>query len=136
MSDKKRKSLYWVFKVAGVVISCLFPIWAICEKFPVWTVSHGKSHSIGAGGILILVVLIVVFRKTVFNFIKDRLKLHHAPPLAIWLVMLITSYVLMYISKFLYDMTIVFWMGFIGCAVGTLLTFIAENRFGKEKKDE
>jgi hypothetical protein len=88
------------------------------------------------GGILILFVLLIIFRKSVFNFMRDRLKLRHAPPLAVWLVMLIIAYSLLYISKVIYDMTIVFWMGFIGCAIGTLLTFIAENRFGKEKESE
>lgn len=133
MSEKKRKSLYWLFKIAGIFISCMLPIWAICEKFPVWTEVHGKSHSIGAGGILIFIVLIVIFRKTIFDFIRDRFNLKHAPPLVIWPTLLAASYTLIYISKFLYDMTTVFWMGFIGCAIGTLLTFIAENRFGKDR---
>ena len=138
MSDKKRNALYWIFKSAGVFVSCLFPIWAILEKFPLWKENHGAGRSIGAGGILILIVLIIVFRKAVFGFFAERLKLRHAPPLAIWLIMLLTSYILMYISKFLYDMNSVFWMGLVGCAIGTLLTFIAEHRFGlgKEKKDE
>jgi hypothetical protein len=136
MSERKRKSLYWLFKFLGVAVSCAFPIWAICEKYPIWKIDYGTSHSIGAGGILIFVVLLVIFRKTIFDFFRDRLKLRHAPPLAVWIVMLITSYVLMYISKFLYDMTTIFWMGFIGCAIGTLLTFIAENRYGKVRDTE
>lgn len=135
MTEKKRKRLYWIFKISAVVISCLLPIWAICERFPIWTVTHGTGRSLGAGGILILIVLLVIFRKAVFNFMADRLKLKHAPPLVIWLVMLITSYALVYIGKFLYDMTSVFWMGLIGCAIGTLLTFIAENRFGRKETD-
>lgn len=135
MTEKKRKRLYWIFKISAVVISCLLPIWAICERFPIWTVTHGTGRSLGAGGILILIVLLVIFRKAVFNFMIDRLKLKHAPPLVIWLVMLITSYALVYIGKFLYDMTSVFWMGLIGCAIGTLLTFIAENRFGRKETD-
>jgi hypothetical protein len=35
----------------------------------------------------------------------------------------------------LYDITNVFWMGFIGCGIGTLLTFIAENCVRKEKNE-
>ena len=137
MSEKKRKTLYWVFKLTGIFISCLLPIWAICERYPLWTVSHGVSHSIGAGTILALFVVAVVFRRTIFDFIRERLNLRHAPPMLIWLVLLIISYVLMYIAKFLYDMTMIFWMGLIGCGIGTLLTFIGEHRFGKEReKDE
>lgn len=134
MTEKKRKTLYWVFKIIGIVVSCLLPIWAICEKFPLWTVEYGTNKTVGAGGILILIVMLVIFRKTVFNFISDRLKLKHAPPLVVWLVMLVIAYVLTYINNFIQDLTTVFWMGLIGCAIGTVLTFIAENSYGK--KDE
>lgn len=136
MSNKKRKLFYWLFKLLSVIISCALPIWAICEKYSIWTLTHGTTRSVGAGGILILIVLLVVFRKTVVNFITEKLKLTHAPPLVIWIAMLITSYILVYISNFMRDLTTVFWMGLIGCAIGTVLTFIAESRFGKEKKDE
>ena len=136
MTDKKRKACYWLLKILSVIISCGLPIWAICEKFPVWTLSYGQYRSIGVGGILILIVLLIIFRKTVFNFIKEKLKITHAPPLAVWLVMLILSYVLVYIGNFLRDMSIVFWMGFIGCAIGTVLTFIAESKFSKNKETE
>lgn len=134
MSDKKRKVFYWLFKIMSVIVSCAFPIWAICERFPVWTETHGKSNSVGAGGILILIVLLVIFRKSVFGFMRDRMKLKHAPPIVVWFVLIIISYVLMYISKVLYDITTICWMGLIGCAIGTLLTFIAENRFRKESE--
>jgi hypothetical protein len=134
MTEKKRKTLYWVFKIIGIVVSCLLPIWAICEKFPLWKVEYGTDRTVGAGGILILIVMLVIFRKTVFNFISDRLKLKHAPPLVVWLVMLVIAYVLTYINNFIQDLTTVFWMGLIGCAIGTVLTFIAENSYGK--KDE
>jgi hypothetical protein len=134
MTEKKRKTLYWVFKIIGIVVSCLLPIWAICEKFPLWTVEYGANKTVGAGGILVLIVMLVIFRKTVFNFMSDRLKLKHAPPLVVWLVMLVIAYVLTYINNFIQDLTTVFWMGLIGCAIGTVLTFIAENSYGK--KDE
>ena len=137
MSEKRRNILYWALKASSIIISCLLPIWAICEKFPIWTAAHGASHTVGAGGILILIVLLVIFRKTVFNFMRDRMKLNHAPPLVIWLVMIIIAYVLIYINKFIQDLTTVFWMGLIGCAIGTLITFIAENKYGKkEEKNE
>lgn len=136
MTETKRKAFYWLFKVLGVVVACALPIWAICERFPIWSLSHGVSRSIGVGGILILIVLLIIFRKTVFNFLVEKLNIKHAPPLAIWFVMLVISYVMVYIGNFMRDLTIVFWMGFIGCAAGTLLTFIAENRFGKESESE
>lgn len=132
MSDKKSKAIYWLLRSVGVIVSCAFPIWAICDHFPIWTEQYGTGQSLGAGGILILIVLLVVFRSTVFSIIKERLKLQHTPPIVAWIVMIVISYTLMYINKVLYDMTIIFWMGLIGCAIGTLLSFIAESRFRKD----
>lgn len=134
MTERKRKTLYWLFKVASIVVSCALPIWAICEKFPLWADVHGTDRTIGIGIILIAFVLLVVFRKTVFDFIRDHFDLKHAPPLAIWLVMLIISYILVYIGEVMRDMTTVFWMGFIGCGVGTILTYISERFATKDVK--
>lgn len=131
--ERKNKIFYRLFKIGGVVISCLIPIWAIFEKFPIWKETHGKERSFGVGAILILIVLIIIFRKAVFKFLSDRLKLDHAPPLAVWLVLLVISYVLIFIGNFLRDLTTVLWMGMLGCALGTLLTFVAENYFGKKE---
>lgn len=136
MTEKKRKSLYWLFKVSSVLISCALPVWAICAKFPIWTEQSGAGRSAGAGLILIGVVIIIVFRKTVFDFIKDKLNIKHAPPLVIWLVLIVISYTFVYIADAVRDMNTVFWMGFIGCAIGTLLTYIAESCFGKKDDDE
>ena len=132
MTEQKRKRLYWFFKVLGVIVSCAFPIAAILEKFPIWTEKHGSEYSVGAGGILILIVILIIFRKSVFDFVKERLKLKHAPPIVIWLVMIVVAYTLLFINKFIQDMTTIFWMGLVGCAIGTLLTLIAESKYGKK----
>lgn len=134
MTEKKRKALYWTFKIISVIISCLLPVLAIFEKFPIWEIEYGTQRTAGVGGILISIVLLVIFRKSVFNFVSDKLKLKHAPPVVTWIVMLVVSYILLYINQFIRDLTTVFWMGLIGCAIGSILTFIAENIYGK--KDE
>lgn len=133
MSETKRKTFYWLFKILSIVVSCALPIWAICEKYPIWNTMYGTTHSIGVGGILALMVICIVFRKAVFGFIKDKLKITHAPPLAVWLILIAMSYILVFIGQFMYDMVIVLWMGFIGSAIGTLLTYIAERKFGKKE---
>lgn len=132
MSEKQRKKLYWIFKIASVLISCALPIWAICAKFPIWTEESGANRSVGAGIIMIAIVMLIVFRRTVFDFLKEHLKIKHAPPLTIWLVLIIVSYTFVYIANVMRDMNTIFWMGFIGCAIGTLLTFIGESCFGKK----
>lgn len=133
-TEKRNKILYWVFKVGAVAISCIFPIWAVLEKFPLWETTYGTERSVGTGAIIILIVLVVIFRKTVFEFISEKFNIKHAPPMVVWLVLLIVSYVLIYIGDFLRDLTTVLWMGLLGCAVGTALTFVAETYF-KSKED-
>jgi hypothetical protein len=135
MSEKSSK-IYWVLKVLSVILSCAFPIWAVCEKFPIWTETHGTVRTVGAGGIICLIVVAIVFRKSVFNFMRDKMKLRHAPPMLVWLVMIIIAYLLAYINRFISDLTTVFWMGLIGCAIGTFITYIAENKYGKKEEDD
>lgn len=134
MSEKKRRTKYWTLKILSLIVSCGLPIWAVCEHFPIWTVTHGTARSVGAGSIICLIVITIIFRKSVFNFMRDKLKLEHAPPMAVWLGMLIVAYVLIYINKFIQDLTTVFWMGLIGCAIGTLITFVAEHKYGKQEE--
>lgn len=135
MEEKKRKLKYAVLKILSILTSCGLPIYAVCEHFPLWTVSYGTSHSIGAGGIICIIIVVTVFRKAVFQYMQDKMNLRHAPPIAVWIIMLIVSYVLLYINQFIRDLTTVFWFGLVGCAIGTLLTFIAENCYGKKKED-
>ena len=42
--EKKRKSLYWLFKIMSIVVSCAFPLWAICEKYPLWNTVYGTCE--------------------------------------------------------------------------------------------
>lgn len=132
MEKKKRKRLFWTYKLIGIFISCALPIWTICDRFPLWMEDYGVPRTAGIGIILITTVLLIVFRKTVFDFLRDHFKLHHAPPLAVWLGLLIFSYILVYIGEVMRDMTSVFWMGLIGCGIGTVFTFVSEKYKDKE----
>ena len=82
---------------------------------------------------MIVIVFIIVFRTSVFDFLKDKLKITHAPPLLVWLVLIAISYVLIFIGQFMQDVLVVLWMGLIGCSLGTALTFVAEHYFGKKE---
>lgn len=131
-TETKRKLWYTVLKVASIIVSILLPAWAVFEKFPVWTEQYGSGRSFGVGAIILLVVVVVVFRKSVFDYLKDKFKLQHAPPIAVWFGILIAAYILIFIGNFLRDLVVVLWMGVLGCAIGTFLTFICENYFGKK----
>lgn len=135
MTEQNRKKFYWIFKGLSILISCALPIWAIYEKFPLWKTTYGTTHTIGVGGVLAIMVVLVIFRRTVFDFFKDKLNITHAPPLAVWLVMMVVSYTFIFVGDFLRDVTVVLWMGLIGCAIGTFMTYIAENVFGKDTGD-
>ena len=52
--------------------------------------------------------------------------------MTIWIVCLAITYGLMFIVKFLYDLSIVLWMGLIGSVIGSMLTFAGETFFGEE----
>lgn len=132
MTEQKRKRLYWLFKILSIIISCAFPLWAIFERFPIWREEHGTNRTIGVGAILIIFIVAIIFRKAVFAFIKDKLKLKYAPPLTVWLILIVVSNILVYIGEVMRDMTTVFWMGLIGCVIGTVLTYISERFNTKE----
>ena len=134
MTEKKRKAWYWSLKISGVITSCLFPLYAIWEHFPIWVVDNGSSHSLGSGAIIAAIVVLVIFKSTVFNYLKEKFEGKHFPPVTIWIILLVVVYVLIYINKFLIDLTTILWMGLIGCCIGTVLTYIADHKFAK--KDE
>lgn len=134
--SKRNKILRYLLKTSSVVVSCFFPMWAICEKFPIWTEGYGAGRSIGVGAILMCSVFMIIFRKTVVSALKDKLKLDHAPPIAIWLILLIVSYILLFIANFLRDLTTVLWMGALGCALGNLLTMGSEHFTDVKEDDE
>lgn len=135
MTEKSRKIKYWVCKVLSVLVSCGLPMYSINEHFPIWTESFGTVRSIGAGGIIAIIVAVIIFRKSVFGYIRDKMKLRNAPPLAVWPTVIAILYGLLFLNQFIRDLITVCWMGFAGCAIGTLLTYIAENWYGKKKED-
>lgn len=133
MTQKTKHNIfYWLLKGGGIAVSSLLPIWVVLEKFPLWVETHGTGRSLGAGGIIGAVILLLVFRKTVGGYIKEKLNLTHTPPMMIWVVLLVVTYVLMFLVKFLYDLTTVLWMGLIGSAIGSLMTCAGEFFFGEE----
>ena len=134
MTEKQRKTRYWALKISSIIVSCLFPLYAIWEHFPIWVEESGSARSLGSGVIIAALVVFVVFKNTVVDYIKEKFKGRGVPPMTIWIVLLVIVYILIYINKFLIDLTVVLWMGLIGCTIGTVLTYIAEHKYGK--KDE
>lgn len=130
MTEKKRKLYYWGLKSAGILSSCLFPLFAIYEHFPMWVEESGPEKSVGSGLIIGAMVLIAVFRKTIFAYLGEKFKGKNAPPITVWIVLLVGAYTLVYINSFLLDLITVLWMGLLGCGIGTGMNAIADNKFG------
>lgn len=133
--SKKRKLLYWLFKFTSVAISCAFPIWAVCNKFPLLT-EGGAKTTLGIGGVLAIVIVFFIFRKTIFSFFKEKLNLAHAPSVVGWIVPLGAAYGFQYLTVFVAELITILWMGLIGSCIGAVLTFIAENIIRKDKDNE
>ena len=133
---KKSKAIYYLFKIASILVACALPMWGILAKYPLWVDTHGSARSIGVGGLLGIIILLIIFRRTVFSFLKEKWKLKYAPPITVWIATIIVAYTLMFVSKFLYDITTICWMGLIGSSLGGVLTFVGENFFGEEKSNE
>ena len=136
MKRPKNNTLYWLFKIASVIVSCAFPLWAIYERHPEILAVHEKRISFGMGGIIVAFVVLFVFRKSVFGFIRERLRLKHAPPFLGWLVPMSVGYAILYLNEFANDMVHASKMGFIGGAIGVVMTFVAENFLRVNKKKE
>ena len=129
----KNNIFYGLCKWGGTAIYAALPLWAVWEKFPTWIETHGVGKSLGTGGIVGIIVLLVIFRDTVIGYIKEKLKIGHAPKMSWWIAGLIIVYSLLYIVKFLADLAMVLWMGLFGALIGTLMTFAGEVLFGEEE---
>lgn len=129
----KRKAWFWGLKSAGIVCSCLFPLFAIYEKFPIWVEENGAGRSLGSGLIIGAMVILAVFRKTVFAYLSEKFKGKNAPSMTIWVVPLLLSYIIVYINAFILDLITVLWMGLLGSGIGTVLNAIADNKFGDKQ---
>lgn len=132
MSERKRKTLFWLYRLLGILIACACPIVAVVEKFPIWVEEHGTGHTVSVGVILIAITLLIVFRNTVFEFLKDHFNLKHAPGLKLWIVIMVIAYIFVFIGEFMRDLTTVCWMGLIGAVVGTFLTFLSGKYASKD----
>jgi hypothetical protein len=130
--SKKDKILYWALRLLGIFISGCLPISAVIEHFPLWIEHKGAGRTIWVGTLLILIIVAVIFRKTVINYIRERFKTRTYPPVMGWVAMLCIAYVLRFINDFIMDMTSIFWMGLIGGLLGSLCLWFAD-RIKKKK---
>ena len=126
-SSGKGKVKYLCIKGTGIVVSAAIPVIAILKKLPFWRAEAGVTRTVGVGAVMAAIVVLITFKKTVFNYLKEKTGMNHMPPLMLWGGLLIGSLLLNAAADMLSDMRSVFVAGFVGCAVGSVLTVIADN---------
>ena len=123
----KKKIKYLCVKGTGIVVSAAIPVIAILKKLPLWRAEAGVTGTVGIGAVMAGIVVLITFKKTVFNYLKEKTGMNHTPPLLLWVGLRIGSLVLNSVADILSDMRAVFVAGVAGCAIGTVLNLIAEN---------
>ena len=134
---------YWILQIAAFLIAVIPPVWAVCEKLPIWKARYGTAQTFGFGLVILLVVLLVVFRKTLLLLVKgwidvlvDRIKektgIVHIPPMLslvlTWASALLVVIALIPVVSGLYvilvDLKGIFMAGLVGAGLGWLLSLI------------
>lgn len=145
---------YWILQIAAFLVAVIPPVWAVCEKLPVWRVRYGTAQTFGFGLVILLVVLLVVFRKTLLvlvrgwldvlcDKIKEKTGIVHIPPMLslvlTWATALLVVVALIPVVSGLYvilvDLKGIFMAGLVGAGLGWLLSLIG-IWLGIERSDE
>lgn len=137
MTEKAKKTLTrTLLKAGGIAASIGLPAWAILEKFPVWKAEQGTGKTIGIGAVMVLFVLLVTFRKTVWTFVQEKTGLKSAPPLMMWAVLFCVFLGLQSLIGILADLITICLAGIVGCAIGTGTTVVANILDGIQENAE
>ena len=137
------KVKYWILQIAAFLAAVIPPVWAVCEKLPVWKARYGAARTFWFGIAVVLIVLLVVFRKTLLVLVRswtdvlvDRIKektgIVHVPPMLslvlTWATALIVVVALIPVVSGLYvilvDLKGIFMAGLVGAGLGWLLSAV------------
>ncbi len=136
MKQKNKRRLKLLsFKGAGIVTSVALPVWAIIERFPILKAESGTGRMLGIGGLMTAVVLLITFKRTVFDYIKEKTGIRHAPPFAVWSALLIASFAVGVLADAMAELRAVFVAGAVGSGIGTVLSIIGDNVSDKVVED-
>lgn len=133
MKTRKRKALAWLLRVLAVASMVGIPFSVIAYKFPLWR-SQGGGKAIGAGAIILLVILFATFRKYVTAWAAEKLGALSAGVslILLWSGLAVVCLVLSSITTILEDLATVFIFTAIGAAVGVTLLTVAKRMSRKE----
>ena len=132
----KTRTKYWLCIFFSFAFSAGVPIVAIVKKFPLWKQAASPALTVGAGGILAIIVLAICFRKTLLPTIKKKLGITSTPSVFLWLFGLMAVEFLSRINTFMVDIKGVIIAGIFGSAVGwafSLMSVRYDNKLQAEK---
>lgn len=69
----KRKILSGALRGSSAITAAAIPIWLIAQKFPLWATEQSASVTLTGGGIAVIIVASMAFRKRLWQAIKPML---------------------------------------------------------------
>ena len=131
---KKLKVKYWICVVLSFLFSAIPPIVAVAQKFPIWEKTVSPACTIGVGLLMIPIVFLICFRKTIVPVVMDKLGIKSIPPFFIWAAGLAIAVFFEKINTFMTDVKVVLFAGLIGSAIGWAFSF-ASAYYDKKIKE-
>lgn len=130
----KRKALVWLLRSLAVASTIGVPFSVVAYKFPLWRTQGGGSGAIGAGAIILLVIIFATFRRYVTAWIAEKLGALSAGVslVLLWSGAAIVCLILTSITTILQDLATVFIFAAVGAAVGVGLFAVAARLTAKE----
>lgn len=114
----------WMFDILGIICCIVPPAACTCAYFPLWRETVGDWQMVGGAAVILSIIAFIVLSK----YVKMRFKT--PSPVVIALALWLSSEVVCKIINQLRVITL--WM-FIGCAVGAVFFWLADQT---EKKGE
>lgn len=132
---KSAKSKYWLSIILSFLFSAGIPVVAIVKKFPLWKQTVSPAYTIGVGGVLVVIVLLLCLRKTVLPTIMAKLGITSTPSVVFWVGGWIVVEVVAKINTFMTDIKGIVLAGLFGSAVGWVFSLLASH-YDKKSESE
>lgn len=138
MTSKAEKAKRWTarcLRLLAYVSFLAFPVWAVLDKFPLWVDKSGAAAAIGAGGVLIGIILAWTLRNALAAWLQKLLGGFAWSQSKFWCGGTVILLILNAVGGIVADLLVVWIAGCIGMAVGTALLLIA-GRLARPAKPE
>ena len=132
----KFKAWAWVLRFLAWATTIGMPVAIIAYKFPLWRSQGGGSGALGAGTIILAVIILVTFRKYIMAWVTEKLGALSAGVslVLLWCTLAVVCMILASITTILEDLATVFLFSAIGAAIGVGLLYIARKLSQMEEK--